>query len=847
MEETITIHNTLPIGFKLLWYEIVALLGQGAFGVTYLAFDTNLQRKVAIKEYMPLEFASRNPADRTIHPLTIKHEEIYKWGLDRFMIEARTLARFKHPNIVKVYTVFEQNNTAYMVMEYEQGKDLSQLFSRGELTSESELLEIIVPLLEGLKMMHEAHFIHRDIKPANIYIRDNGSPVLIDFGSARQALGNKTRALTTLVSPGFAPYEQYYQSEEHQGPWTDIYALGATVYLAINGEHPTDALVRGRSLLVDEPDPLTPAVVVGAGRYSYHFLASIDCALRFKESDRPQSAEEFRQMLLGEIDVTSDAEIEEKRTEEWEPQLSTVEKTVPIPAMRVEKPEHTWEYGAFEKTTFRPKTLLFAGTILGVIAAASAGIYVFLNPDTFRETSQRIGSQESSTTADIKPDKQERRGSEHQQKLKSLVAQADESMGKVNWRFTLEIYRKALAIDPENQPAKRGMMRLAYHQVTLAEKAITKGNLPQAKEHLIAASSIIPDSVEVKKLEKKIAELEINREAELAKKQRQAAAQAKRKQDEVRNLQLTLFHAKASLDKAKSDADHSDARTRAITAYRSAENLASQAMQLMLDGTELIKKHNYVDAKNTFNRALGLFTEAIESYTAARDKADSQIRKERIDRQQSEIKTAETALEKARRNMKKTMVKADSIEAMSHAQDIYKQAQRDNKQAEDLASRALRYKTSANYSEALKAFNAAVALFNRASTSFEEAHILAKKKIDEISQQEPLTKEDLEFVRTRLLEFKKAYEHRDLEKLQQISTMSATRLSILRLIFSQYRALEVSISNFAMITGQNSASATVTITNLITQSGDQVIPSAHWREANISLHKESGEWGKINW
>ncbi|MGH8547018.1 MAG: serine/threonine-protein kinase [Methylococcales bacterium] len=220
--------NALKPGYELHWYRIERVLGQGSFGITYLARDLNLDQEVAIKEYLPMELAVREP-DFSVQPAADTHGEQFKWGLDRFIAEAKTLARFKHPNIVRVLTVFEANRTGYMVMEYEHGDNLKDILTRRGTLAEDELLRIVLPILDGLETVHERGFIHRDIKPANLFIRANGSPVLIDFGSARQALGVETRTLTTLVSHGYAPYEQYYSKGEKQGPWTDFYGLGATL------------------------------------------------------------------------------------------------------------------------------------------------------------------------------------------------------------------------------------------------------------------------------------------------------------------------------------------------------------------------------------------------------------------------------------------------------------------------------------------------------------------------------------------------------------------------------------------------------------------------------------------
>ncbi|MGR8948364.1 MAG: serine/threonine protein kinase, partial [Gammaproteobacteria bacterium] len=218
------LRNSLKNNHRLHWYLIDRVLGQGGFGITYLAHDPNLDRYVAVKEYLPMELAVRD-GDNSVYPASEANGERYKWGLDRFIAEARTLAKFKHPAIVRVLSVFEENNTAYMVMEYERGESFQQVLDQRKDLSEQELLRIIGPLLDGLELIHANGFIHRDIKPANIYIRRDGSPVLLDFGSARQALGEQTKSLTSIVSPGYAPFEQYYSKSDRQGPWTDIYSL----------------------------------------------------------------------------------------------------------------------------------------------------------------------------------------------------------------------------------------------------------------------------------------------------------------------------------------------------------------------------------------------------------------------------------------------------------------------------------------------------------------------------------------------------------------------------------------------------------------------------------------------
>lgn len=177
--------NALEPGYRLHWYTLDRVLGQGGFGITYLAQDTNLARHVAVKEYLPLDLAVRDP-DHSVHPNSTEHEELYRWGLERFVPEGRTLARFDHANVVRVMAVFEANNTAYLVMRYEEGTTLGDALRGRKTLDEDRLLGILLPLLDGLELVHVENFIHRDIKPANIFLRADGSPVLIDFGSARR-------------------------------------------------------------------------------------------------------------------------------------------------------------------------------------------------------------------------------------------------------------------------------------------------------------------------------------------------------------------------------------------------------------------------------------------------------------------------------------------------------------------------------------------------------------------------------------------------------------------------------------------------------------------------------------
>ena len=233
---------SLPAGYRLLEYQIERTLGGGGFGITYLARDINLDLTVAIKEYFPSESVTR-VANHTVRVRGDSSEVAgqYQWGLERFLDEARALATFRHPNIVRVLRYFRENETAYIVMEYESGDPLKRWVPQNAPLSQRALLSIIYPLLDGLEAVHKTGFLHRDIKPDNIYVRADGTPVLLDFGAARRVTANHD--MTNIVSPGFAPFEQYH-SQGNQGPWTDIYSLGAVMYWMTTGKKPVESAAR---------------------------------------------------------------------------------------------------------------------------------------------------------------------------------------------------------------------------------------------------------------------------------------------------------------------------------------------------------------------------------------------------------------------------------------------------------------------------------------------------------------------------------------------------------------------------------------------------------------------------
>ncbi len=299
MVEILNYRNALPLDSMLLEYRLESVLGAGGFGMTYLAYDTVLEKKVAIKEYLPVELAVRAP-NGGIVPVNSGSDYNYKWGLERFLQEARLLAKFSHPNIVSVLRFFEANGTAYMVMNYESGLSFSQFLKRTPQPDEAMLVGMLLPLLEGLQAVHEAGFLHRDIKPSNLFMRDSGQPVLLDFGSARLAAGATTRTMTSILTPGYAPLEQY-SNDGNQGPWTDIYSLAAVLYRAVTGDNPPDVVTRLKD------DAVMDQLVARRDRFTAAFLHAINRGLGVDEKKRPQSVPEWKAMFAGEAHASPPA------------------------------------------------------------------------------------------------------------------------------------------------------------------------------------------------------------------------------------------------------------------------------------------------------------------------------------------------------------------------------------------------------------------------------------------------------------------------------------------------------------------------------------------------------------
>jgi hypothetical protein len=369
--------NCLAIGTRLSEFEITGVVGEGGFGNVYLAFDHSLQRTVAIKEYMPVALASRG-ADDFVLVQAKRHKETFEIGMNSFINEARLLAQFDHPALIKVYRFWEQNNTAYMAMRYYEGQTLKNIIAKHpDLVTEAWLKPILKPLRGALEVLYKIQILHRDISPDNIMIQTNGEAVLLDFGAARQIIGDLSQALTVILKPGYAPIEQYAEdSDMKQGPWTDIYALSAVIYSAIAGKSPPTSVTR---LIKDPVDLLQNSARAG---FSKKFLVAIDKGMAVKPEDRPQSIAEFS-TLLGIDNAASAQAIPLPASKSSSGRGKTPDgASQPVDPQDSKKPRapSTAKNSSASKVSYKFNQKVFnkgawALVIAGVVAAAGAGIY----------------------------------------------------------------------------------------------------------------------------------------------------------------------------------------------------------------------------------------------------------------------------------------------------------------------------------------------------------------------------------------------------------------------------------------------------------------------------------------
>jgi serine/threonine protein kinase len=523
--------NALHSGYELFWYRMERVLGQGAFGITYLAHDINLDRQVAIKEYMPAQLSTRE-SSKSVHPLSAELEEDFQAGLARFISEARTLTRFEHPNLIRVFNVFEANNTAYMVMNYEVGQSLQTIIKRKQIMSEERLTGIIKPLMSGLHKMHIKGFIHRDIKPGNIFIRTDGAPVLLDFGSARQTLQNNPHTLTNFVSPGYAPIEQYASKSDKQGPWTDIYGLGATMYRIIAGVAPMNAIDRSESITHDGYDCYLPLSQLVEGKYSEKFLAALDHALAFRAQDRPQNIEKWWEEFgfvteevkplatQVETDTAPTMRIDDVATYPLNTTGITEDKTLGKASEATTIENNPEEFPQTEKATgvswSHQKKAMIAGAVIITVLVLIALPVIFDNrtaempvaevqlQDSLQDTDINAAGLTDNEIDDIfrQADETEITDIASDDPVQQLLVSAEENIRELKLTTpkdnnAYDKFMQVLELDPQNETARRGIETISDKYISLAYGAINSHDTERARFYISKAKEIWPESPKI--------------------------------------------------------------------------------------------------------------------------------------------------------------------------------------------------------------------------------------------------------------------------------------------------------------------------------------------------------------
>ena len=355
------LRGTLPSGTRLRNYELISVLGQGGFGITYYARDTTLGREVAIKEYLPTSLALREDGTLVV-PRSTQLAEDFIWGRERFLEEARILATLEDvPAVVRVYDFLEANGTAYMVMGLARGDTLEQRLKRDKQLAPPLVEQMLERLLDGLEEVHKAGFLHRDIKPANIILDAHDNPTLIDFGASRASIADRTAAMTAIFTPRYAAAEQL--TSDRQGPWTDIYGMSATVYHAITGRPPPSSLERALN------DTYSPLVEVAPAGFSPGMLERIDAGLAVRAKDRPQSIAAWRNSISSITPAVDDSTVVRTR-----PKSRSAKKTTALVSSPPSRAEPSRAAAIADAVGWK-RPALYGGAILVALLLAAGGYW----------------------------------------------------------------------------------------------------------------------------------------------------------------------------------------------------------------------------------------------------------------------------------------------------------------------------------------------------------------------------------------------------------------------------------------------------------------------------------------
>ncbi len=845
----------LKKGSKLHWYQIDSILGRGGFGITYLATDTNLQTQVAIKEYLPGDIAERKQ-DSYVLPKTGTDGEMYRWGLTRFIDEARILAKFKHHNIVRVHSVFEENNTAYMVMEYEQGNNLELMLRTPQYRSEGRLIEIFDAILSGLEQVHAHNIIHRDIKPANIYIRQDGSPVLLDFGSARQHIAGKSQNMTRILTKGYAPYEQMEDSGGKQGPWTDIYSIGATLYYAVARTLPADSFSRFTKVIQKQPDPLIPAKdLENAYEYSPEFVHAIDMALQFEAKDRPQNVAEFRQLLTKAKAAPRPAPVATQETDD-----ETVLAMPVHPAPVSEPPEQDKTvYGGdasaevpadtsplFLKTDARDagaapslsqqpelqqpastgnKTLI-GGLAIALLLSLAGGAYLLLNQNaaTFRNIEQATDQVANRILDSNREEPSDQPPSDGQ----ADVSTQNNPQSLITPTDALKAERERL--EREREEAEQARIRAEQERQAAIEQ-IEKLKQQQAererqeKERLAEQERIRVEQERI--AEQKRLEAEKNKQEELARieaeKKRLEELERQRQEEQIKLAELEKIEAEKR-------------RQQELELQRIEEERKAEAERLRLEQERLAQiKLMQQKEQERLDELKRIETEEQERL--------AQLEKE----EQEAARKAEAArLEEEKRKQEEQRLKEEQqrLAQLQQEEEAAKKAEAERLaklREQEAAKKAEAERLEAEKKQKEEQKRLALATQQKKNT----ASTLSKTLLNEHKLQDK--ESDIQSVSRLFNDFKVQLSACDTKSLSSRSNAKKSSLSFVNNLCREYSKMDLSISNFQSNSKRGVASADINIRRLTSNSGDTVLPSKSWSKVSVKTSKSNGYWSFVEW
>jgi len=622
--------TTLAPDTRVGKYKIVSVLGQGGFGITYRAVDTQLDRQVAVKEYLPASFAVRRP-DFSVLPRSTHVAEDFRWGRERFLDEARTLARLTDaPGVVDVFDYLEAYGTAYMVMALVQGETLDARLKRAGRLPELVIDQLLYPLLDGLEQVHEAGFLHRDIKPDNILMDALGRPTLIDFGASRVALQGRFKALTAVYTPGYAAFEQVASGD--QGPWTDIYALSATLYHCITGSRPPSAIER-----MAEGD-MVPAAEAGKGRYSTGLLAAIDAGLSLKAVDRPQSIADWRR-ILADGSPPRRAPLARAPAQQTEP------------AIAVDAPRG------------KGRSRLWVAAAAVVLCLVGAGAYVvFFQPtETVEEALRRAEQRQAELAAQWRQQEEARKAAE--EKARAEKAEAERRAAEAERAKQEEEARRKT--DAERLAAEDAQRRAEQQRLAEAEskrRADEERARQEAEAARIAADRKAAEAARAK------GEEEARRKSE---QERLAAEDAARRKAEQERLALENERRKADQERqateaAQRRADEERRRAEAEKARIEAEQAAAADARRKADEqakarAEREKAEQDARRRRDEEAAQRAADEKARAETAAREKAEADARLKADAEAKKQAEAAEAALKLSDVDRRKVQVALSAL------------------------------------------------------------------------------------------------------------------------------------------------------------------------------------------